>query len=52
MNNELQNGEQLEKPMGLGEWLITMIVLAIPCVGLIMMFVWGFGEGNVSRRNY
>jgi hypothetical protein len=51
-DNELQNGGQLEKPMSLGEWIITLIILAIPCVGLIMMFVWGFGQGNTNRKNY
>ncbi len=47
-----QYGGQLEKPMSLGDWIITMLVLAIPCVGLIMTFVWGFGQGNTSRKNY
>ncbi len=55
-NNELQNGtqtgSQLEQPMSLGEWIITIIVLGIPCVGIVMMFVWGFGQGNTSRKNY
>lgn len=46
------NGEQLEKPLTLGEWIITVIVVSIPCVGLIMLFVWGFGQGNTSRKNY
>lgn len=47
------NGPQLEAPMTLGDWIITLIVLAIPCVNVIMMFVWGFGkEGNISRKNY
>lgn len=50
--NGMPNGEQLEKPMSLVDWLITLIVLAIPCVGLVMMFVWGFGQGNNSRKNY
>ncbi len=46
------NGLPMEKPMSLGDWLITLIVQAIPCVGIIMLFVWAFGQGNVSRRNY
>lgn len=41
-----------QKPLSVGEWLITLIVLALPLVGLIMLFVWGFGSGNVNRRNY
>lgn len=47
-----QPGGQFEAPMTLGEWLVTLIVLAIPCVSLIMLFVWGFGQGNTSRKNY
>lgn len=42
-----------EAPMTMGEWLITLIVGTIPCIGIIMLFVWGFGStGNVNRRNY
>jgi len=53
-NNEFQqpNGTQLETPLTLGEWLITLIVLMIPCLNIVMLFVWGFGSGNVSRKNY
>lgn len=50
--NGMQNGEQLERPMSVGEWLITLIIFAIPCVGIIMMFVWAFGQGNQGRKNY
>ena len=43
----------LEPPMSVGEWLLTMLVLAIPCVNLIMLFVWGFGSSEKkSRANY
>lgn len=42
-----------EAPMTMTDWLITLIVAAIPCVNIIMLFVWGFGNGgNVNRRNY
>lgn len=50
--NGAPNGEQFEKPMSLGDWLITIIIQAIPCVGIIMLFVWAFGNGNTSRKNY
>jgi hypothetical protein len=39
-------------PMTVGRWIITFIVLAIPLINIIMIFVWGFGSGNVSRKNY
>ncbi len=42
-----------QKPMSVGDWLITVVILALPLVGLIMLFVWGFGSsGNINRRNY
>lgn len=33
-----------EEPISVGEWLVTMLVLAIPCVNLVMLLVWGFGS--------
>jgi hypothetical protein len=38
--------------MSLGDWIITLIVLAIPIVGLVMMFVWAFSSGtNPNKAN-
>ncbi|MFC0213418.1 hypothetical protein ACFFK0_13295 [Paenibacillus chartarius] len=35
------------------EWMITLLLLAIPVVNLIMLFVWAFGGGaNPSKANY
>jgi len=33
-------------PMTIGDWLITLIITYIPFVGLIMLFVWAFGDGT------
>ena len=42
-----------EDPVKVSEWLLTMLVLAIPCVNLIMLFVWGFGGSEKrSKSNY
>ncbi len=41
-----------EKPLTTGEWFVTLLVLALPLIGLIMYFVWGFGTGNIGRRNF
>ena len=37
--------------MTTGRYLLCLILFAIPVVGLVMMFIWGFGrDGNVHRR--
>ena len=37
----------------LGEWIVTIIITAIPLVGLIMLFVWAFGDGtNPSKKTW
>jgi uncharacterized integral membrane protein len=28
------------------------LVMIIPIVNIIMMFVWAFGEGNPTKKNY
>ena len=41
------------KSMSVGDWIITMIVTAIPVIGFIMLFVWAFGSGtNLSKQNW
>lgn len=40
-------------PMSLGDWVLTILALMIPCAGIILYFVWAFGKnGNINRRNY
>ena len=34
------------QPMTIGEWLITFIITYIPIVGIVMLFVWAFSDGN------
>lgn len=42
-----------ERPMSVKDWILTLLVLCLPCVNIIMMFVWGLGSnGNVNRKNY
>ena len=39
--------------MSLGDWVLTILALMIPCAGIILYFVWAFGKnGNINRRNY
>ena len=36
----------LEEPVSFGDWMVTMLLMCIPCVNIIMLFVWGFGSGT------
>lgn len=48
-----QADSDLEEPVTFGDWMLTMIVMSIPCVNLIMMFVWAFASGTKkSKANY
>ncbi len=39
--------------ISVGDWLITLLISAIPLVGFIMLFVWAFGSGTpASKANY
>ncbi len=50
--NKNEMSEQ-ERPLTMGEWLVTLLILTfVPCVNIVMMFVWGFGNGNVNRKRF
>jgi hypothetical protein len=40
-----------QKEMKITDWLITFLITAIPLVGLIMLFVWGFSENSNKVRS-
>ena len=33
------------------DWLLTMLILAVPIVNLVMLFIWAFGSPN-PRKNF
>ena len=45
-NTGLQTQGSSYTPMSIGDWIITFIITYIPLVGLIMLFVWAFGDGT------
>jgi len=39
--------------LSVGQYILTFIILAIPIVGIIMIFVWAFGSSaNLNKRNF
>jgi len=47
------NDQSDTRPLTVGDWMVTLLILAIPMVNIIMMLVWAFSStGNLNRRNY
>lgn len=41
------------RPLTVGDWIITFIILMIPFVNLIMLLYWGLSSGsNINRKNF
>lgn len=52
--NQMQSGEVPESYRPISPWgyLGYTLLFNIPIVGLILMFVWGFGDTNKNLKNY
>ncbi len=47
--------QPVNQSVSVGEWILTTFLLMIPCVGLILLFVWAFGDTKdtkPSKSNY
>ncbi len=46
--------EQQNAPvLSVKDWMITILLLAIPLVNIVMLFVWAFSKGeNPTKSNY
>lgn len=50
--NNYENGMDTS-PMSMGEWMLTILIMLIPCVNIVMYLIWAFSKtGNLNRRNY
>lgn len=42
-----------KQEVSVGDWMITLLITSLPLIGLIMLFVWAFGDGtNQSKKNW
>ncbi len=42
-----------EKPLTFGDWMVTILVLAIPFVNVVALIYWAASSGtNVTKQNY
>lgn len=45
--------DESAKVMSVKDWIITILVAALPLIGFIMLFVWAFGSGtNPNKANW
>lgn len=45
--------DNVYKPVTIGNWIITYLLMCIPLVNLILLFVWAFGSNTpVSKANW
>jgi Mg2+/Co2+ transporter CorB len=41
------------KPITVGDWILTLILLGIPLINLIMLLIWAFGgSAHPSKKSY
>ena len=45
--------QQNTQPLSVGDYIKTMLLLAIPIVNIIFLFKWAFGSNtNINRKNF
>lgn len=48
-----QDYQEQNQHLSVGDWVITLILTAIPLVGIIMLFIWAFSsETHPSKSNW
>lgn len=44
-------GIDLEEPVSVGEWVLSFLLLMVPCVNIIMVFVWAFSHTEKKSKS-
>lgn len=42
---------ELEEPVKVSEWVLALVLMMIPCVNIIMMFVWAFSKTEKKSKS-
>jgi hypothetical protein len=41
------------RPMTVGDWMVTLLILAIPLVNIVMYLYWALSSsGNINRKTF
>lgn len=41
----------LEPAVTMGEWLTSLLILIVPCVNIVMMFIWAFSKTEKKSKS-
>jgi len=41
----------LEEPVSIGDWIVTYLIMCVPCVGIVMLFVWAFSSSTKKSKS-
>ena len=47
----VQKQQETEPVVGIGDWMLTGLIMSIPVVSFVMMFVYAFGSKSKSKQN-
>ena len=52
-NQEVLNSQKNVSVVSVGNWVVTLLITAIPIVNIILLFVWAFSDSTpVSKANW
>lgn len=51
MNPYQDSPLELEEPVKVGEWVLALVLMEIPCVNIIMMFVYAFSKTEKKSKS-
>jgi type II secretory pathway component PulF len=53
METILDSKQSNSSVMSVSDWVITLLIMAIPFINIVMLFVWAFGNNdNETRANW
>lgn len=42
---------ELEEPVKVSEWILSLVLMMLPCVNIIMMFIWAFSNTEKKSKS-
>lgn len=49
--NQAPVNSNLEEPVSMKEWALSILILMVPCVNIVMMFVWAFSTTEKKSKS-